>query len=344
MRELAEEPDPSMESDAAAYERKYLRGRYHQSETIGWEVELREYFLRMHSLFITVRIAPTNEDATSEARLHHIALWTSEFVGEALCHNGGRRVMIAPGKHTFAVAQHFSTYAHNVRVDWEPAAGAFSRRHCFSAQRTCEKLATSGGIAGDWLSMPGFISTNVSLEGVGETRHAHSTQFRRLLHVGRAADTAILGTGPAGPGNPFYDDQKRHLEPIKLVQGVDYPCVGDFNGHYVGIDAKGTPVWFDSRRKQVDNRNPAAWEANYRALGVPPYVYSGIAERFRESRLGAGVVLMARDKVLAPAVYCGLALGLVNTVILDYDCAKELRRLLYDPTEIWRFRDRKQSW
>lgn len=233
---------------------------------------------------------------------------------------------------------------HNEQLLFVPASGAYPRHESFNSERLCETFAGNlGGEAWD-LSLEGFVAykgkPTFEQELIAHFREGRS--YERVFGsrgLAWRADTAICGMGAAMTGDSLIDFEGRFQDRRQLRQG-DYQVVADLNTQFPLVRRDGEEVVIPSYDlQQPDLRNRTAWDANQRAVGAGLHLYAHIAEQHREHQRrserppGGGVIVTARHENLAAGAYAMLRAGLVNTLVLSYQCAKKLKKLLDGPKE-----------
>lgn len=323
-----------------------LKGRRCKSPCYSWARCIQEHFISK-SLPIRVRIAPTHDYSDDPAeKLSLLGSFGALEVERALFKNGPiskpHTILAGLGKHMNAlVTSLLVRHKAQGRFVWLPAMGDDNHWDYFSANCFCEALSAHlGGMRPITLNTPSFIE----IDDDDYLRHAHSDKSYQALferhrssavnnhYSAWSATTALLGCGVAAPGNPLYESPKRQRDPRRLRKG-DYPAVGDLNGFYQCVARDGTPAWLDPVQK---SGNLEAWDANRRAIGAPPELLKSIADGHRDNPRGhgGGVIVLANSAARAPLVYTALHLGLINSIVMDYECAAALVFMLTDSRQV----------
>jgi DNA-binding transcriptional regulator LsrR (DeoR family) len=338
---------PAVDCDPQYIEKQH-HGRQFESRCKTWKRRIQEYFSHKE-IPVRVVIAPTHEySVTLAEKLTILGVYGALEVERALFKTGPVNqthvILQGLGKHMNALVNAIlRRHKARGRLIWLPAMGDDDRWDYFSANNFCDAMSHHlGGMQPVRLNTPSFVEFGDE-EKLEEIHHDPSYQALferpRVPLIQREysawdADTALLGCGVAAPGNPLYDSEKRQREPSRLRMG-EYPAIGDLNGFYQCVARDGTLLVHDPNGKKP---NPEAWDANRRAIGATPDILKAIADRYRKSRgkHGGGVIVLANTAARAPIVCTALHLGLINTLVMDFECAAALIPMLKNPQEIVR--------
>jgi DNA-binding transcriptional regulator LsrR (DeoR family) len=334
--------------------RQLLATGQYDPEWVQWSREIEQHYRKQRNP-VRVEVVPTNEYSDDPWKcLAVLGRRAGEVLVEYIGDRNPHRILVGLGKHIHAVCSAIRKVSEPSReLEWLPSMPTYSEWPFFNANDFCHVLQTRlGGTRPVELVAPGFVKAGADdLIRVYKGDESHVRLFggsltpdpdlepagevQTVTGLAWDADTAIAGCGVAAAGNPLIETRHRFRDRRRL-RDAEYGAVGDLNGFYHVVRPDGQTAVLSGDPDRPDEKNVEAWDANRRALGASLELYAHIAKRHRRARHphGGGVIVVANAADRAPVVYAMLQNRLVNTVILDYPCARKLRTLLTDPSKV----------